>query len=88
MIATKKKGFAGESENVLAYIESQGESFGYESFMTRIPDFVSGKLHSQSGAFVKPFMDAMRRYKRERCLTTVEPDTTEVQQAHSESGAS
>ncbi len=77
-IATKKIGYGGESEAVIKYITGQPDSFGYESFMTRIPEFISGKLHAQSGAFVRPFMDRMLSYKRNRCLTIVEPDTTDT----------
>lgn len=62
--ASFKKGFEGESEAVRSYIASMPDFFGYESSMTRVPSFVSGKLSAHSGTFVRPFLERMRHYKR------------------------
>lgn len=60
----KTMGFDGEYEKVINHIESQLDIFGYESFMSKLSDFISVKAIATAGNFVIPFKIRMKKYKQ------------------------
>jgi hypothetical protein len=57
-------GFDGEYQKILDYTNTQENTFGYETYMSRVEIFVSQKLAASAGKFARPFKLRMRKYKR------------------------